>query len=76
MFQRMDHCCASEPIPSCNIQCNGIEGKCVLAPWVSNIAVSHWSFKMTNKGILDSEEDSSEILQELIEKIAEQPTKK
>jgi len=32
--------------------------------------------KMSNKGILDSLEDSSEILQEFIEKIAKQPTKK
>jgi len=31
---------------------------------------------MTNKGILDSVEDSSEILQNFIEKIAKQPTKK
>ena len=77
MFQRMDHCCASQPIPSCIIQRNGIEGKCGLAPWVSNIAVSHHrSFKMTNKGILDSLEDRSEIVQEFIEKIAKLPTKK
>jgi len=76
MFQRMDHCCASEPIPSCIIQPNGIEGKCGLAPWVSNFAVSHQSLKIINKGILDSVEDRSEILQEFIEKIAKQPTKK
>jgi hypothetical protein len=75
MFQRMDHCCASKPIPSCIIQPNGIKGKCGLAPWVSKIAVIHQSFKMTNKGILDSVENSSEILQEFIEKISE-PTKK
>jgi hypothetical protein len=72
----MDHCCASEPIPSCIIQPNGIEGKCGLAPWVSNTAVSHRSLKMTNKAIPDSVEDSSEILQEFIKKIAKQPTKK
>ena len=64
----MDHCCASEPTPSCIIQPNGIEGKRGLAPWVSNIAVSHQSFKMTNKGILDSIEDNSEILQAFIKK--------
>jgi len=76
MFQRMDHCCASKPIPSCIIQPNGIEGKCGLAPLVSKIAVSHRSFKMTNKGILDNVENSSEILQEFIENISKQPTKK
>jgi hypothetical protein len=47
-----------------------------LAPWVSKIAVSHQSFKMTNKGILDIVENSSEILQEFIEKISKQLTKK
>ena len=31
---------------------------------------------MTNKGILDSLEDSSEILQEFTKKIAKLPTKK
>jgi len=72
----MDDCCVSEPIPSCIIQSNGIGGKCGLAPWVSNIAVRHQSFKRTNKCILDSVEGSSEILQEFIEKIAKQRTKK
>jgi hypothetical protein len=72
----MDHCSASEPTPFCIIQSNGLEGKCGLAPWVSNNAVSHRSFKMTNKGILVIVENSSEILQEFIEKIAKQPTKK
>jgi hypothetical protein len=31
---------------------------------------------MTNKGFLDSVEDSSEILEDFIENIAKQPTKK
>jgi len=34
------------------------------------LQLSHQSFKMTKKGILDSVEDSSAILQEFIEKIA------
>ena len=71
----MDHPCASQPISSCIIQPNGNEGKCGLAPWVSSIAVSHRSFRVNNKGILNSVEDSSEILQEFVKNIAKQPTK-
>jgi ribonuclease I len=40
------------------------------------MAVSHWSFRMTKTGILDSVQDSSEILKTLSRKLLEQATKK
>ena len=50
MFQKMDDGCASEPIPSCIIQSNGIGGKCGSAPWVSNIAVKSSELQNDQKG--------------------------